>query len=182
MRTIKAYNLRIVPPSPIFEEIVQFKQQFIQTFGKQPYSGSKPHITLAYFIMHEEYQDMLAHIFNQLSSFKKFKLNIEGFDYFENREFVLYLNVPMTKDLERIHKHIRILWQRDLHQKPGRISIPKTPHLTISKTKERELLHKSLSLFGEIPFSRQITVDHLTLVARPVDDTWDWEHTIPLSS
>ena len=96
MPDIKIYNLRIVPPDPVYNEVTHFKKQFIATFGKQPLSNSKPHITLAVFKMDSQYQDILIKIFNQLSTQNKFKLIIQGFEIFENNANVLLLKVPIT--------------------------------------------------------------------------------------
>lgn len=51
----KIYNLRIVPPQPIYDEVLNFKKKFIEKFGEHPLSKSKPHITLAYFYMDTQY-------------------------------------------------------------------------------------------------------------------------------
>ncbi len=182
MFTIKIYNLRIVPTKPVFDEVVNFKKLLVETFGRQPLSKSKPHITLAEFEMDSEYQDILVKVFNQLSSIKKFQLNIYGFDIFENNANVLFLKIPMTEDIKLIHKNIKILWIRDLHRKESTITIPSVPHMTIAKTNDKKALYESFTFFQKMNYpNKQIEINQLILVSRHQGKTWDWEHEINLS-
>ncbi|MEH6406738.1 MAG: 2'-5' RNA ligase family protein [Leeuwenhoekiella sp.] len=180
MDKIKIYNLRIVPPDPIFEEIVQLKKQFVTVFGKQPLSQSKPHVTLAAFKMYTHDEDKMLKAFNQLSAIAKFRVDIQGFSIFENNANVLSLKIPMTEEINQIHTRVKILWIRDLHRKPASIKISKTPHITISKTDGNKMLCESLTYFNKIEYSKQMEVNSLTMVSRNQNKTWDWEHQIYL--
>ena len=177
---VKIYNLRIVPHDLIFEEIDQFKRKFETSFGKQPLVRSKPHITLAAFEMDTQQENIMIRTFNQLSSIEKFRLEIQGFDIFENNANVLLLKVATNKEVKHIHTLIKILWIRDFHRKLTSIKIPATPHITISKTSGTKMLHDSLSYFSNIEYIRQLEVNKLTLVSRSQHETWDWEYHIPL--
>ncbi|MBD0835486.1 hypothetical protein [Aestuariibaculum suncheonense] len=79
---IKTYNLRIVPPSPVYDEVLAFKKTFIETFGDEPYSKSKPHVTLGFFKMDTAYETYLIKYLSALSLFKVFQMKIQGFDTF----------------------------------------------------------------------------------------------------
>ncbi|MEN3324059.1 2'-5' RNA ligase family protein [Mariniflexile soesokkakense] len=181
MSEIKIYNLRIVPPNPLYTEVNNFKSIFIDTFGKQPLSKSKPHITLAVFEMDVHYQEFLIKAFNQLSSIKQFKLNIQEFDIFDTSN-VLVLKVPSTETIEYLQTQIKILWIRELHRKHSSLIIPTTPYITISKTNSKKMLYDSLDFFRRIDIpNKQIDVNHLVLVSRHKGRTWDWKHDIKLS-
>ena len=80
---IKYYNLRIVPPKDAFDRVVEFKKLFEFAYGKQPLSGSKPHITLASFKMNSKYEDSLIRFLEQRLKRERFDLTINGFDVFE---------------------------------------------------------------------------------------------------
>ncbi len=114
---IKIYNLRIVPPNPFFEEILEFKKQFVAIFNKQPLANSKPHITIAEFKNDIEYQEILLKAFDQLSHIEKFELDINGFGMFVDQSHVLLLKISKTEKIEEIHKKLKILWIRDLHRR-----------------------------------------------------------------
>ena len=181
MGSIKIYNLRIVPPEPVFGEIVQFKKQFEAVFGKQTLSKSKPHSTLAAFKMDVQYEEILIKAIDQLAVVKKFNLSLQGFDVFENNANTLFIKVSPTSALEQLYKHLKIIWIRDVHRKPSSIKISTTPHITISKTDGKKMLHESLAYFQKKNYNTTIAVNQLTLVSRYQNNTWDWEHIIPLT-
>ncbi|MDJ0646216.1 MAG: 2'-5' RNA ligase family protein [Flavobacteriaceae bacterium] len=179
MSEFKIYNLRIVPPNPVFDEVTYFKSQFIEQFGKQRYSKSKPHITLAHFTSDIQYQDILINAFSELSNFKRFKLALQGFDIFKQGK-VLLLRVEMVEEIKNIHKQIQYLWPKESLKEQKLPYISKTPHMTISKTKNDSMLNDSLAFFQKIDYQKQFEVSHLTLVSRAYYKTWDWHYEIEL--
>lgn len=176
----KIYNLRIVPPSPVYEEIEDFKRQFEKLFGKQKYSRSKPHITLAHFSMLPGQEDRLIRKLTKLSGLKRFELDIAGFDIFEASK-VLLLRVPLNEELTLLQQGLQLLWQHDLGRSQISRELPHTPHITISSAKSTEMLHRGLRHFRPINYRRRIEVDHIRLFSRDPGQTWDWEHRFPLS-
>ncbi len=178
---IKVYNLRIVPPSPVFDDVLNFKKQFENEFGKQPLSRSKPHITLAAFRMNSKYQNKLITVFEQLSHGKKFTLDIGGFAAFEKNSNTLHLKVSKTDTIEALHANVQTLFDDHLRRKLKAFAIVPVPHITISKTTGKKMLYKSLAHFQNAGYAKKINVDHLTLVSRSKYKTWDWEHVIGLS-
>lgn len=177
---IKIYNLRIVPTSPVFEDVVNIKKQFENLFGKQPLSRSKPHITIATFRMNSKYQDDLLEAFSKLSRSKKFKLNIESYNVIESSK-TLYLEVRKTENIERVHQNVRILHDNYFKGKLESFFISDNPHITISKATGKKMLYESLAYFQKTAYSKEIQVGHLTLVSRSKYKIWDWEHQIKLS-
>jgi len=182
MYTIKEYHLRIVPPEPIYGEVLNFKKEFMDTFGKHKYSKSKPHITLVLFRMTMEHENSIAKSFDQLSNMEKFQLQINGFNIIESRANVLLLDIPTAESIKNIQTNARIIWMKDLNGEPSKLIVSKTPHITISTTKDKETLHSSFNLFNKREYHRSFEVDHLVLTSRFIGKTWDWEHCIPLSS
>lgn len=177
---IKIYNLRIVPANPVFEDIVDFKKQFENLFGKQPLSRSKPHITIASFRMNSKHQDVLLEAFNNMSRTKKFKLDIGNFSLIESSK-TLCLQVSKTEDIERVHRNVQIYRDNDLKGKLESFFISNNPHIIISKATGKKMLYESLVYFQKTAYSKQIEVGNLTLVSRSKYKTWDWEHQIRLS-
>ncbi|WP_299537264.1 2'-5' RNA ligase family protein [Ulvibacterium sp.] len=176
---IKYYNLRIVPPDGVFESVMELKREFARTYGKQPLSQSKPHITLASFKMNSKHQDLLLGVFDQLSERAAFKLHIDGFGVFEGSR-TLYLKVPKNEAISEIHKNVQYLYDRHLKGKLRSFVISDYPHMTISKTTGKKMLYESLLHFQKAGYSRHIEVEHLTLVSRSKYRTWDWQQQIEL--
>ncbi len=177
---IKYYNLRIVPPGTVFDQVNGFKKEFESEYGKQPLSGSKPHITLASFKMNSKYQDLLIEVFNKLGQKKAFELKIDGFDVFEASK-TLCLAVSGNKELKEMHEEIKHLHKEGLKGKLKSFFVSDNPHITISKASGRKMLFESLQYFQRNRYTEQIGVNHLTLVSRAKYRSWDWTHEIELS-
>ncbi|MEM1257493.1 MAG: 2'-5' RNA ligase family protein [Bacteroidota bacterium] len=177
---IKYYNLRIVPPEEVFSRIIEFKKLFEFAYGKQPLSGSKPHISLASFKMNSKHQEVLIQILEQLSERNRFDLTINGFDAFETSK-TLCLNVTKNGAIRDLHQDLRSLYNTGFKKRLKSFIISETPHITIAKVNGRRMLKDSLRYFQENQYHNQIEIDHLTLVSRLKYRTWDWEHQIPLS-
>ncbi|OMP29872.1 2'-5' RNA ligase family protein [Mangrovimonas sp. DI 80] len=180
MSEVKIYNLRIVPPSPIYGEVAAFKTQFIEVFGSLQYSKSKPHITLVQFKMDVQYEPFLIKCFASLSKMEKFQMTIEGFDMFEKGSKVLLLKVSPSKEFDHLLAQLKLLWERNLQRELSSLIVSKTPHLTIAKTKDSATLHKSFELFKDVKYFKEFEVSELILLSRPEHNTWDWEHRIAL--
>ena len=178
-RNIKKFNLRIVPSNPVFEEVVGFKRQFINSYGSQTLARSKPHITLVSFEMDIRHQNLLLQAFDQLSNTLEFKLDIMGFGTL--KDSLLYLKVSKTNEIRLLHRQIETLCHKDLNEKLMGFKISEKPHMTISTTTGRKMSTTSLSFFKRTDYVRRINVNHLTLVSRYKDKTWDWEHQIKLA-
>lgn len=178
---VREYTLRIVPPSPIYEEILDFKSQFKNIFGKQIYSNSKPHITLAVFLMDAENQEELINILNSLSSEKKFCLEITGFEIFENA-LVLLLGIKESAELLTLSQVLKSLFKNSLESLiiKGKLRFSNSPHITISKTEDNIMLSTSYQAFKNVLYQKEFKVDNLILTSRLPYKTWDWEHKIEL--
>ncbi|WP_188653594.1 2'-5' RNA ligase family protein [Yeosuana aromativorans] len=179
MSIIKTYNIRIVPTNSTYDDIFGFKKQFITKYGNHPLSNSNPHITLAQFDMDYQYHDKLINFFTQLAYNKTFNLSIEGFKVFPK---LLFLDVPVTKEINLIHEQLKTIWVRDLHFKSSLLKISKTPHITISKTFDKATLEASFDFFSKMGYANTFEVNHLILTSREPSKTWDWEQKIILTS
>lgn len=177
---IKIYNLRIVPSDSIYNDVLHLKKQFEYMYGKQPLSGSKPHITLAAFKMNSKYQNDLIQVINQLSQREAFKLMIDGFGVSENSK-TLYLKISENKTIETLNQEVRTVLNQNLEKKLKKFLSSDIPHMTISKTRGKKMLYESLQHFQKTKYTREMEIDHLTLVSRSKYKTWDWEHQIKLS-
>jgi len=177
---IKIYSLRIVPSNTVYNDALQLKKQFEYMYGKQPLSGSKPHILLATFKMNSKYQNDLIEVIDQLSQHEAFKLMIDGFGVFESSK-TLYLKILENKAIEALNHEVSSILNQHLEKRLKKFLSSDIPHMTISKTRGKKMLYESLQHFQKTKYAREIEVDHLTLVSRSKYKTWDWEHQVKLS-
>jgi 2'-5' RNA ligase len=179
MSTIKIYNLRIVPKNPVFNDAINYKNKVKNVFGKQPLSGSIPHMTIGEFLMDMSYENILKKAFNQLSQIPKFKLKANNLGVFDNSH-TLYINIEKSSKFHELQKFLKIIWIRDLHRKLNSLKLSSTPHITISKFKNRTMMLENLELLKTSNYQKEFYVDNLVLTSRYNYETWNWEFKIPL--
>lgn len=174
------YNIRIVPPEPVYSQVLNFKKEFIDNYGEQLLSKSLPHITLGKFVMSASFQNLLVEHFESLGEIEKFSLKANGFGVFESSG-TLILQINPSKELETLLKTIGDLKRALLYHKAKNFGLIYTPHLTIASFLDQKILNSSLSHFKNIAYSKQpFEVDHVIITSRENGKTWDWEHRINL--
>lgn len=175
------YNIRIVPPEPLYSQVTNFKKEFIENYGEQLLSKSTPHITLAKFVMSTSFQNLMLEHFNTLGQTKKFSLKANGFGTFESSGTLL-LQITPSKELETLLKTISALKKTFLHHKAKNFGLIYTPSISIASMLDSKTLKDSLRHFKSIVYSQHpFEVDHLIITARENGKTWDWEHRVNLS-
>lgn len=182
MDIIREYHLRIVPPKPIYNDVTNFKNEFIEIFGKHKYSKAKPHITLALFKMDTQYEDLIVKSFQQLTIIKKFEIKLKGFNIFDTRTYVLFLDIQSVEPFHQIQASIEDIWSRNFKDIPSKLITTKHPHMTISTAVNKNTLIESFEIFKQYSYDKSFEVDHIVLTSRLLSHTWDWEHYIPLSN
>ena len=139
-------------------------------------------MTLAFFSMDTIYEKEMVNEFETLSSIKKFNLQINGFDTFKNGSMVLILDISRSESIVQIHRNAQELWSTKLKEKASKLTISKTPHMTISTMNDKDILEASFKKFDAVGYQRNFEVDQLVLTSRLPFKTWDWEHRIRLNS
>lgn len=129
----KLYFVAIVPPSPIYEEAFEQKVYFKNKYNSRASLNSPPHITLHMpFKWAEKKEDELV---GHLSSFANenapVSINLNGFSSFPPR--VIFINVEITPDLERLQKNLARYFKRQLNLFNANYkALPFHPHLTLA--------------------------------------------------
>lgn len=178
---IRSYNIRLIPPEPLFSQVTNFKKEFIDSYGEQLLTKSKPHITLAKFVMSTSFQKLLVEYFKSLGQTKKFVLKLRGFDTVESSGTLL-LQINPSEELGTLLRTIGNLKRTMLHHKVKNFGLSYTPHLTIASMLDPVTLQASLNHFKNIAYPQQpFEVDHLIITSRKHGKTWDWEHRIDFS-
>ena len=175
----RIYHLRIVPPEPIYSEIVGLKKRFITEFGKHKFSTSKPHITLAEFQMSSEYIQPILNCFYNLERGQQLHVKLDGFDCFRNPN-ILFINVEMNDQLKILKSEIQKLWQYNLFLKRSSINVVGQLHMTISSLESWNILQRSLDLFNYKNYAREFSTNKILLVSKLPKGPWDEHYEINL--
>jgi 2'-5' RNA ligase len=129
----KLYFVAIVPPSPIYEEAFEQKVYFKTKYNSKASLNSPPHITLHMpFRWVEKNEDELV---SHLSAFAgenlPVSIHLNGFSSFPPR--VIFINVDITPELERLQKNLQRYFKRQLNLFNANYKeLPFHPHLTLA--------------------------------------------------
>ena len=164
---IREYALRIVPPEPIYSEIVAHKLQFKNSFGYGDFLNSKPHLSIISFYLDEQYQEkVLASCKNKLKT-QPFEIALNGFVIFKEKKDSLVVNVSANSTWTSMLKEFVEILRLETRQKKSSLSPTPTPHITISKTQSDFHTKQVYDFFSKIEYSRNFTATKIEIVSRP---------------
>ncbi len=160
------YFIAIVPPSPIFEQAAELKNQLKQHYQSKAALNSPPHITLHMpFEWKEKKEDELVSKLKLFSmSRKSLDLQFHNFSCFAPR--VIFIQVIESEALR--------VFQRELHQfcktqlnifNAQYKDLPFHPHLTLAfRDLKKPMFEKAWEEFKEKEFSESFAAKQFTLL------------------
>jgi 2'-5' RNA ligase len=169
IKTIKRgalYFLAIIPPSPLYEEALGFKNYFKENYHSKASLNSPPHITLHMpFQWKEEKEEELVQTFAEFKpTVKSFDLKLSGFGSFPPR--VIFIDVEKNERLEKLHKELHLHCKKELnifnasYKDKGFL-----PHLTLAfRDLKKPLFTKAWEEFEKKAYSNTFQVDKFVLL------------------
>jgi 2'-5' RNA ligase len=177
----KQYFLAIIPPSPVYEEALEFKNYFKQRYNSKASLNSPPHITLHMpFRWKEEKEDELI---SQLSLFesglKPFNLRLLNFNSFPPR--VIYIDVVDNENLLSLQKKLLRFCKRELNLfNADYKDQPFHPHLTLAfRDLKKSMYAEAWEEFNSKPYTAEFIVDQFMLLKHN-GRIWEALSSIPL--
>lgn len=169
IKTIKKcalYFVAIVPPSPINEEALKYKNYFNDEYKSKASLNSPPHITLHMpFQWKEEKEEELIQTFLKFSSsISAFHLKLSGFGSFAPR--VIFIDVEKNEALETMQKKLHQHCKKELNVFNA-IYKDKGfhPHITLAfRDLKKPLFEKAWEEFKHKNFSGDFTADKFSLL------------------
>lgn len=162
----KQYFIAIVPPSPIYEDAFEQKVYFKTKYNSKASLNSPPHITLHMpFRWVEKNEDELAY---QLATFARdntpVTIRLNGFSSFPPR--VIFINVEITAELERLQKNLERYFKRKLNLFNANYKEqPFHPHLTLAfRDLKKPNYQKAWEEFAEKNYQASFIADKVALL------------------
>jgi len=62
---IREYSIRLVPKEQIYTDVIAFKAKNKHNFGTGVYLNSKPHVTIAGFLLDTQYEENVLLLFKR---------------------------------------------------------------------------------------------------------------------
>ena len=100
------YFIAIIPPEPIYSQVMDYKQMFADDFNSKAALKSPPHITLHMpFKLKPEQEDHLIKVLHDTASnLQNFKVELKDFGQFNER--TIFIDVVENEQLHTLFKHI----------------------------------------------------------------------------
>lgn len=176
----RQFTVRITPPSTVFDEVREFKELFNDLFGDYPLGvKSQPHITLTGFLRDRDSEGKIVNSLNDIKLSSPIEIEVEGFDmFFPN---VLILKVRATSVLNYLNQRIYKTLVQKAGFNQGSFGMVGNFHITISKTRDMKQLYESLNFFKQFNYPKSFSVNHISLLSRELDRTWDRSTDFPLN-
>jgi len=130
---ISKYFIAIVPPSPIYESAMLWKEFFKTNFNSKAALHSPPHITLHMpFEWKTSKEESLMEALNNFSaSIQPFEIHLNNFGCFPPK--VIFIQVMENKLLQELQASLSRFCKRELNLfNANRLDKPFHPHLTVA--------------------------------------------------
>ncbi|MFZ2906730.1 MAG: 2'-5' RNA ligase family protein [Cyclobacteriaceae bacterium] len=100
------YFIAIIPPSPVFEEVLELKNYFKEKYNSKASLNSPPHITLhmPFAWKTEKERRLIDGLEKFTEQYSPFDLQLVNFRGFEPR--VIYIDVVKTEALQKLQKEL----------------------------------------------------------------------------
>jgi len=130
---ISKYFIAIVPPSPIHELAIQWKELFKTNFNSKAALNSPPHITLhmPFEWKTSKEESLIDALRNFCTSCQPFELHLNNFGNFPPK--VIFIQVMENKFLKDVQASLSRFCKKELNLfNANRLDKPFHPHLTIA--------------------------------------------------
>ena len=179
----KQYFVAIIPPSPVFEEALAFKEYFKERYGSKAALSSPPHITLHMpFLWNQAKEEkLIAKIKDFSGRYDPLKVCLDNFSSFPPR--VVFIKVTESDALDAMQKDLHRFFKRELDIFNANYKErPYHPHLTLAfRDLKKSQYATAWAEFSEKEYKAEFMADKITLLKHN-GKSWDVLREFPLES
>jgi len=159
------YFIALIPPSHIYDKIVEWKEYMATNYLTRKALNSPPHITLQMpFKWREDREDRILSVLEKAERGSvPFEINLNGFGFFEPR--VVYIDVESSEELAELQKTVgrEVRHQLKLVNTLG--ERPFRPHMTIAfRDLKKPMFYKAKEEFENKSFKERFMADSICLL------------------
>ena len=170
----KQYFVAIIPPTPVYEEVLALKEHFRDQYGSKAALNSPPHITLHMpFLWNVEKEGkLIAGIHAFVSQRDPIKVCLDNFSSFPPR--VIFINVTESDALQALQKDMHRYFKRELDIFNANYKErPYHPHLTLAFRDLRKPQYRlALQEFSTREYKAEFMADQIALLKHN-GKSWD---------
>ena len=163
---ISKFFIALVPPSPVYEQAQQWKEQFKVEFNSKASLNSPPHITLHMPFEWKSTKENL--LIEQLAAFAQtqqpFDVELKNFGCFEPR--VIFIQVEENRKLKALQLALTHFCKTKLNLfNANRLDQPYHPHLTVAfRDLKKALFPKAWAFVKDLDFYARFECRELVLL------------------
>ncbi|MES2837765.1 MAG: 2'-5' RNA ligase family protein [Bacteroidota bacterium] len=175
MQTKTKYLIAVIPPEPIYSEIIAFKNEIHKNYNSKGSLNSPPHITLHMpFEFSDKKLDLLYSSLDDIAkSATNFEVELSNFGFFEPR--VIFVAVEKNDALADLHFKIKekVKLKHFIFNANYRDRIDFRPHITIGfRDLKKEQFYLAKTEFEKKEFKKSFAVNSFFLLEKK-DKTWE---------
>jgi 2'-5' RNA ligase len=164
---ISKYFIAIIPPSPIVEQVQQWKEYFNTKFNSKASLNSPPHITLHMPFEWKTVKEsnLIEKLAALAQSQNQIDVDLNGFACFAPR--VIYINVE-SASLNQLQANVVQFCKTELNLfNANRLNQPYHPHLTVAfRDLKKQVFAEAWTSVKDVSFSARFTCSTLVLLRR----------------
>lgn len=160
------YFIAIVPPHPLFDEVLAIKKHFWENYQSKAALNSPPHITVHMpfewkLTAEDRLKDSLSRFSSQQNSFE---IKLKGFGCFRPR--VIFINVVSADELIQLQGRLRSFCKQELNLfNADHKENPFHPHLTVAfRDLRKKIFSTAWQEFESKEFEGQFPVNKICLL------------------
>jgi 2'-5' RNA ligase len=180
-KKLKQYFMALIPPAPVFDEALEFKNYFKSRFNSKASLNSPPHITLhmPFRWKEEKEQDLITTLEQFDAGIKPFSVQLLNFNSFPPR--VIFIDVVPNESLAALQKKLLRFCKRELNLfNADYKDQPFHPHLTLAfRDLKKSMFTEAWQEFEAKPYSANFIVDRFALLKHNGRE-WKRLHDVPL--
>lgn len=161
------YQLVIIPPVDISEQIILEKTQFSNKYQEKNADKSKPYIALANFKANEAMEETIIRWMNRaISTQAQFSVSFNNYSGFPPHS--IYIRVQQIQPLKQIIKALQPIDQyvKAANSNTNYMELITNPHLCIAQQLPTEVFEKAMADYSQKSFSGNFEVMQLALLRR----------------
>lgn len=163
---IYEYLLVLSPTSELWEQILFLKKDFAGRYKAWLAAGTKPHITLVYFLAYLRTEERIIYRLKTIGeSITPFNVGFKNFGAFSSS--VIYANVENKAPVQYLVQELKQV--KSLLKLTGGLApiFVDTPHLTICRNLSPWQFQNGWNDYSTRSFSGNFTANRMTLLRRP---------------
>lgn len=160
------YFVALIPPSPVFEEVLALKNYFKEHYHSKASLNSPPHLTLHMpFEWPEKKENALRDGLAGFAALQRpFAIQLNGFGSFPPR--VIFVDIEASENLAEIQRQLHGYCKRELNLfNAGYRDLPFHPHLTVAfRDLKKVAFAQAWEEFKDKPFQANFLATGVTLL------------------